>query len=57
MDKTIADKSPNMLLKITPYVDDNQWLKPQDTELIKPTNQNYIKVPKVVKLTNAKMTS
>ena len=47
----MADKL--MFIKITP-VDYTQWLKRLDTQLNEPTNQNSIKVPKVVKLTNKK---
>ena len=32
----------------------NLWLKRLDTQLNEPTNQNYIKIPKVVKPTNKK---
>ena len=41
--------------KITPFVNYNQWLKRLDPQLNKPTIQNLLKVPKVVKLTNKKM--
>ena len=41
-----------MMHKITPSVYYNYWLKRFDTQLHKPTNQNSIKVPKVVKPTN-----
>ena len=34
--------------KTNPSVDYNQWWKRLDTQLNKPTNQNSIKVPKVV---------
>ena len=39
-----------------PY-DDTQkyWLKHMDTQLKEPTNQNSIKVPKVVEQTNKKI--
>ncbi len=30
----------------------NSWLKRLDTQLIEPTNQNLVKVPKIVKPTN-----
>ena len=40
--------------KITHSVDYNYWLKRLDTQLNKPTNQNLIRVPKVVKPTNKK---
>ena len=45
-----ADKL--MYMMITPSVDFNQWLKRLETN--EPTNQNSIKVPKVVKPTNKK---
>ena len=51
-DKTVADKLiyiPNYDTQNTPSVDYNKWLKRLDT-----TNQNSIKVPKVVKLTYKK---
>ena len=35
--------------KITPYLDNNKWLKRLDTQLIEPTNQITVNVPKVVK--------
>ena len=41
--------------KITPTVDQNQWLNRLNTQLNKPTNQNSVKVPKDVKSTNKKM--
>ena len=41
-----------MIHKITPYVNDNQILKVLDTQLNEPTNQNSIKVTKVVQPTN-----
>ena len=37
--------------KITPSVDYNKWLKRFNTQHNEPTNQNQIKVPKVVKPT------
>ena len=40
--------------KITPSVDKNLWLKRLNAQLNKPTNQNSVKVPKVIKLTNKK---
>ena len=40
-----------MLHKITP-VDNNYWLKLLNTQLNEPTNQNSMKVAKVVKLMN-----
>ena len=39
---------------ITPIVDYNQRLKRMDTKFNKPTNQNSLKVIKVVKPTNKK---
>ena len=43
-----------MIHKITTSVDFNYRLKILDTQLNIPTNQNSIKVPKVVKPTNKK---
>ena len=43
-----------MMHKITPSVYLNQWLKPLDTQPNEKTNQNSIKVPKVVMPTNKK---
>ena len=43
-----------MIHKITPSVDYNYWWKRLETQLNKPTNQNLIKGPNVVKLTNKK---
>ena len=40
--------------KITPFVDYNEWLKRLDTQLNEQTNQNLIKVPKIVEPTNKK---
>ena len=37
-----------MINKINPCVDYNEWLKHLNTQLIESTNQNSIKVPKVV---------
>ena len=54
MDKTVATK----LMYLYFHNDDlqnyhlNYWLKRLDTQLIEPTNQNLIKVPKVVKPLN-----
>ena len=45
---------PNANTKITPYVNNNQRLKRLETQLNKPTNQNSVKVPKVVKPKNKK---
>ena len=47
-------KSPIMIYKITPSVDNNKWLKRLDNQTNEPTNQNSIKVPKLVKPTNKK---
>ncbi len=44
-----------MIHKITPSVENNYGLKRLDTQLNEPTNQNSIKVPKVVKPTNKKI--
>ena len=41
--------------KITPSIDYNYWLKHLDAKLIVTTNQNSIKVPKVVKKKNKKL--
>ena len=41
-----------MIHKITPTADLNKWLKRFDTQLYKPTNENSIKIPKVVKSTH-----
>ena len=41
--------------KITHSVDFNEWLKCLDSKLNEQTNQNSIKVPKVVKPLNKKM--
>ena len=43
-----------MLHKIKTSVDCNYWVKQLNTQLNEPTNQNSIKVPKVVRLTNKK---
>ena len=43
---------PNDVNKITPSVDYNYCWKGLDTQLNEKTNQNSLKVPKVVKLTN-----
>ena len=40
--------------KINPSIDCNYWLKRMDTQFDKTTNQNLLKVPKVVKPTNKK---
>ena len=39
-DKTMADKL--MINKITPSLNNKYWLKRLDTQLNKPTNQDYI---------------
>ena len=44
-----------MIYKITRSVDYNLLLKRLDTRLSEPTNQNLIKVPKVVNPTNNKL--
>ena len=43
-----------MIHKISSSVDYNYWLNRLDTQLNESTNQNSLKVPKVVKLTNNK---
>ena len=43
-----------LIHKITPSVDLNLWLKRLHTHLNKPTNQNPLKVLKIVKPTNEK---
>ncbi len=43
-----------MIHKLQNITPSNRWLKRLDTQLDKPTNQNYIKAPKVVKPTNKK---
>ena len=45
---------PNTVTQNYPSVDYNQWLKRSDTQLNKPTNQNLIKVTKIVKTANRK---
>ena len=40
--------------KITSSLDYNYWFKSLDTQLNDPTNQNSIKVPKIVEPTNKK---
>ena len=42
-----------LINKITPSITE-LWLKRLDTQLNKPTNQNLLKVPKVVKPINKK---
>ena len=49
-DNTVAEKLvniPNMIHKITPFVDYNKWLKRLDTLLNNPSNKNLVKVLKV----------
>ena len=41
-----------MIHKTTLFVNNNQWLKRLDTQIIELANENSLKVPKVVKLTN-----
>ena len=43
-----------MTHKVTPSVDENKWLKRLNTKLNKTTNQNSVKVPKVVMPKNKK---
>ena len=54
----MADKlmytPPMMTHKITPCVNKYKWLKRLNTQLIKLTNQNSVKVPKVIKPMNKK---
>ena len=47
-------KFPMMVHKNTPSVYYNKWLKHLDTQLNGSTNQNSIKVPKVVEPMNMK---
>ena len=51
----MSDKLMHIPYGDTPSLNCNYWLKRLDTQLNKPTNQNSVKVPKVVKLTNKKM--
>ena len=51
-DRSMAEKF--MIHKITPSVDYNWWFKRLDTQLNESTNQNIIKVFKVVNITNKK---
>ena len=44
-----------IICKNNPSVDYNLWLKRLDTQLNQPTNENSIKVLKVVRPTNQKM--
>ena len=43
-----------MIHKITPSVDDKLGLKRLDTQINEPSNQNSLKVPKIVEPTNKK---
>ena len=43
-----------MINKFKSLLDNNYWLKLLDPQLNEPTNQNSIKVPKVVKPMNKK---
>ena len=43
-----------MIDKITPFVDYNWGLKRFNTKINDPSNQNSLKVPKVIKTTNKK---
>ena len=43
-----------MIHKIVSSLEYNYWLKRLDTQLIEPTNQILMKVPKLVKSTNKK---
>ena len=43
-----------MIDKITPFVDNNWGLKRFNTQINDPSNQNSLKVPKVIKTTNKK---
>ena len=43
-----------MIHKPNPSVDGNQWLNRLDTQLNEQTNQNSIKVPKIIKTINEK---
>ena len=47
-------QSPKIIHKTTPSVDDRFWLKCLDTQFNKTTNNNSIKVTKVVISTNKK---
>ena len=49
MSDKLMYKIDKIMHKITPSLDYKQWLKCLDTQLNKPTNQNSIKVPRVVK--------
>ena len=52
-DETMADKS-NDDTQNYPFIDYNLWLKHLDTQLNEPTNQNSLKIPKVIKPTSNK---
>ena len=43
-----------MINKFKSLLDNDYWLKLLDPQLIEPTNQNSIKVPKIVKPMNKK---
>ena len=51
--KTMVNNIPMLINKITLSIKE-KWLKRLETQLNKPTNQNLLKVPKVVKRTNKK---
>ena len=44
--------SPTKINKTTPSVDQNCWLKSIDTNSLKPTNKNLIKVSNIFEPTN-----
>ena len=46
-----------MIYRINPSVEYNDWLKSLDTQINESTNQNSLKVPKVVNPTNTKKMS
>ena len=48
---------PNDKKQIIPSVDYYQWLKRLDTQPNEPRNQNLIKIPKVINITNKKTLS
>ena len=43
-----------LIHKINPSIDYNKWMKRLDIQLNEATNQNLLKVPKVVKQANKK---
>ena len=60
MDKTMTNKfmyKPNDDTQNAPSVDYSQWLKRFATQIKEPNNQNSMKVPKNVKITNKKTLS